>query len=75
MTGEQIVWAVVAAVLGEVLLAAGQVSADLPVFVLQVISSAALAGLVTCAIRRVRDAVTAPGASAEAAAGQDGGTR
>jgi hypothetical protein len=74
MTGERIAWAVVAAVLGEVLLAVGQVSADLPVFALQVISSAALAGLVTCGIRRLRDQVAAPRAGAEAAPGTDGRT-
>ena len=70
MTGERIAWAVLAAVLGEVLLSIGQVSAYLPVFALQVISSAALAGLVTCGIRRLRDAVTAPRPGAEAAPGR-----
>jgi purine-cytosine permease-like protein len=55
MTGEQIAWAAVAAVLGQVLLAVGQVSPDLPVFMLQVISSAALAALVTCGIRRLQE--------------------
>ena len=74
MTGERIAWAVLAAVLGEVLLSVGQVSADLPVFALQVISSAALAGLVTGGMRRLRDTVTAPRAGTEAALGADGGT-
>jgi hypothetical protein len=74
MTGERIAWAVVAAVLGEVLLAVGQPSDRLPVFMLQITSSAPLAGLVTCGIRLLRDAVTATGATAGAAAGQDGGT-
>ena len=72
MTRERIAWAVLAAVLGEVLLSVGQVSADLPVFALQVISSAALAGLVTCGMRRLR--VTAPRAGAGAAPPPDGGT-
>jgi hypothetical protein len=74
MTGERIAWAVIAAVLGEVLLAAGQPSAYLPVFMLQLISSAALAGLVTCGLCSLRDAVTAPRAGAEAPPGADGGT-
>lgn len=71
MTGERIAWAVLAALLGEVLLSAGQVSADLPVFALQVISSAALAALVTCGIRRL----LAARAGAEAAPGTDAGPR
>jgi hypothetical protein len=74
MTGERIAWAVLAAVLGQVLLAIGQPSADLPVFMLQVTSSAALAGLVTCGLCRLRDAMTAPRASAEAPPGAGGGT-
>lgn len=49
MTGERIAWAVLAAVLGEVLLSVGQPSVYLPVFALQVASSAALAALVTAA--------------------------
>jgi hypothetical protein len=69
MTGGRIAWAVLAAVLGEVLLAAGQPSAYLPVFMLQVASSAALAGLLACGVRRLRDAATAP-----APDGRDGGT-
>lgn len=72
MTGERIAWAVTAAVLGEVLLSAGQVSAYLPVFALQATSSAALAGLVTCALRRAWEAMTArrPGAGAAPGAGE-----
>lgn len=66
MTGKRIAWAVLAAVLGEVLLSVGQVSANVPVFALQVISSAALAGLVTCGLRRLRDAMTAPRPGTEA---------
>jgi len=73
VTGERIGWAVLAAALGEVLLTIGQVSADLPVLVLQVISSAALAGLVACGIRRLWDAAAACAASG-AASGPDGGT-
>jgi hypothetical protein len=74
MTGEPIAWAVLAAALGGVLLAVGQPSAYLPVFMLQVASSAALAGLVTCMIRRAWEAVTAPQAGTEAAPAPDGGT-
>jgi hypothetical protein len=74
VTRERIAWAVVAAVLGEMLLAVGQVPPDLPVFILQVTSSAALAALVTCEIRLLWDAVTAPAGSAEAAPGPEGGT-
>jgi hypothetical protein len=74
MTGEQIAWAALAAVLGEVLLAIGQPSAYLPVFMLQVISSAALAGLVTCGLYRLRDAVTAPQASDGTSPGPGGET-
>jgi hypothetical protein len=70
MTGERIARAALAAFLGEVLLSVGQVSADLPVFALQVISSAALAGLLTCQLRcraaelagRRADAGALPGA-------------
>jgi hypothetical protein len=74
MTGERIAWGVLAAVLGEVLLAVGQPSAYLPVSALQAASSAALAGLVTCMIRRAWEALPAPRASAEAAPDPDGGT-
>jgi hypothetical protein len=74
MTGERIAQSVLAAVLGEVLLAVGQPSSYLPVFMLQVISSAALAGLVTCMIRRAQEAVAALRAGAEAAPAPDGGT-
>lgn len=74
MTRERIAWAVLAAVLGEVLLSVGQVSADLPVFALQVISSAALAGLFTCGMRRLRDTITAPRPGAGAATPAAGGT-
>lgn len=73
MTGERIAWAVIAALLGEVLLAIGQMSPDLPVFILQAASSAALAALVTCGIRRLRDTVTEP-ANAEPVPGPGGGT-
>jgi hypothetical protein len=73
VTGERIGWAVLAAALGEVLLTIGQVSADLPVFVLQVISSAALAGLVARGIRRLWDAA-ATRAAAEAPPEPGGGT-
>jgi hypothetical protein len=73
MTGGRIAWAVLATVLGEVLLAVGQPSAYLPVFMLQVTLSAALAGLVTCGLCSLRDAVTAPRAGAEAPPGADGG--
>jgi hypothetical protein len=73
VTGERIAWAAVAAALGEVLLSIGQPSPYLPVFVLQVLSSAALACLVTCGIRRLRDAfTTAAKARAEVAPGPDG---
>jgi hypothetical protein len=74
MSGERIAWAMIAALLGGVALAAGQPSAYLPVSALQVASSAALAGLVTCMIRRAWEAVTAPRGDTEAAPGQDGGT-
>jgi hypothetical protein len=74
MTGGRIAQSVLAAVLGEVLLAVGQPSAYLPVFMLQVASSAVLAGLVTCGLCRLRDAMTAPRASAEAPRGASGGT-
>jgi hypothetical protein len=74
MTGERIAWAPVTAVLGAVLVSIGQVSPDLPVFMLQVVSSAALAALVTCGIRLLWDAVAAPAGSAEAAPGPEGGT-
>jgi hypothetical protein len=74
MTGERIAWAMIAALFGGVLLAAGQQSAYLPVFMLQVASSAALAGLVTCVIRRGWEAVTLRRAGAEASPGTGGGT-
>jgi hypothetical protein len=76
MTGERIAWAVLAAVLGQVLLAVGQPSAYLPVFVLQVASSAALAAMVACGIRRLWDVVAAAEAGAETVPGRgspDGG--
>lgn len=75
MTEERIAHAAAAAVLGEVLLSAGQPSAYLPVFALQVLSSAALAGLLTCGVRRLRDAIAAARDRAGAAPGADGGTR
>jgi hypothetical protein len=59
MTGERIVWASVAAVLGEVLLAIGQPSAYLPVFMLQVASSAALAACITVGLFCGQDALAA----------------
>jgi aspartate/methionine/tyrosine aminotransferase len=75
MTGERIAWAAVAAVLGEVLLSVGQTSAYLPVFALQAASSAALAGLAACGIRRLRDVIAPARARAGAAPGAYGGTR
>jgi hypothetical protein len=57
MTGERIVWAAVAAVLGEVLLAIGQPSAYLPVFMVQVASSAALAACITLGLICGQDAL------------------
>lgn len=74
MTGEGIAWAVVAAVLGEVLLSIGQVSGYLAVFALQAASSAALAALLTAGIRRLWDAGVAQHGCAEAAPGPDGGS-
>ena len=50
MTGARIAWAVLAAGLGEVLLSVGQPSAYLPVAVLQIASSAALAACITAGL-------------------------
>ena len=72
MTGERAAWAVLAAVLGEVLLTAGQVSADLAVFALQAASSAALAALAACGLRRLWEAVAAARASARVDPGTGG---
>jgi hypothetical protein len=78
MTGKRIAWAVAAAVLGEVLLSIGQPPAYLPVFALQIASGAALAGLITCGIRRAWEAAVMPEPGGHAAGGPDGpegGTR
>jgi hypothetical protein len=64
-------WTAAAVVLAVTLLAIGQLSPYLPVFALQAISSAALAALVTCVIRRLWNAAAARG-NAEAAPGADG---
>jgi hypothetical protein len=74
VTAQQIAWATVAAVLGEVLLAIGQPSGYMAVFALQIASSAALAALVTCGIRRLWDAATTPRGTAEAVPDTDGGS-
>jgi len=52
-------WTAAAVVLAVTLLAIGQVSLNLPVYALQVISSGVLAGFVTCVIRRLWEALEA----------------
>jgi hypothetical protein len=59
MTGARIAWAVLAAGLGEVLLSVGQPSAYLPVAVLQIASSAALAACITAVLICGQDALAA----------------
>jgi hypothetical protein len=74
MTGERGAWTVLATILGEVLLTIGQPSGYAAIFALQVTSSAALAALATCGIRRLWDAAAAPRAGAKAAPDTDGGS-